>query len=176
MDVYTIIQTIIDNLAAPILIAIGGAIALLINKWADKIGNSVTVKNEIESIEKRMKTRKDILDTLAPTVEAAVASNMQLANTVKERNGKLSEEDVLMLNESAKKLVFNTLPKSLTEEDGVLLDIIGGPEQLDAAITVMIERYVYEYKLKMASTSKENSSNKNRSVMYPINKNFFNNK
>ena len=176
MDFFTVFQTIIDNLAAPILLAIGTGIAVIATKWTDKIGNSVTVKNEIESIQKRMKARKDILDALAPAVEAAVASNMDIANTMKERNGKLTEDDVMELNQSAMRLVMNTLPKSLTDSDGVLLEIIGGEEQLEAAIKVMIEKYVYEYKLKAANLSKVDKNlvpiTKQQGVPYPMNKRF----
>ena len=144
MDSYTIFQTIIDNLAVPILLAIGGGLAVIATKWTEKIGNSITVKNEIDSIQKRMKARKDILDTLEPTVKSAVASNMSLAKKLKETNGRLTEEDISQLNKSAKDLVMSTLPDSLTQDEGVLLDIIGGRDQLESAIDVMIEKYVYE--------------------------------
>ena len=163
-----LIQLILDNLAVPIMFAIGGGIAMWIGKWTDKIGNSIAVKNEIESIEKRTKARKDILEALRPAVEAAVASNMQLANTMKERNDKLTDDDIKMLNDTAKDLVLNTLPESLTSEDGELLKIIGGRSQLDAAISVMIEQYVYEYKLKTSSMP-ANKIKSGQSTKYPIN-------
>lgn len=168
MDGYQIFQVILDNLAVPILLAIGGGLAVIATKWTDKIGNSITVKNEIESIEKRMKTRQDILNTLRPTVEAAVASNMQLASTLRQTNGKLKEEDVELLNNSAKELVLNTLPDSLTEEDGVLLDIIGGRDQLEAAIKIMIEQYVYEYKLKASQANYNYNTNSPNNPNTPV--------
>ena len=148
MEFISLIQTVIDHLGIPILIAIGGGFAVIASKWTEKIGNSITIKNEIDSIEKRTKARKSILETLEPAVQAAVASNMQLADTIRQNKGKLTQDDLVMLNNSAKELIMNTLPKSLTDEDGVLLDIIGGKAQLDAAIKVMIEKYVYEYKIK----------------------------
>lgn len=148
MEFISLIQTVIDHLGIPILIAIGGGFAVIASKWTEKIGNSITIKNEIDSIEKRTKARKSILETLEPAVQAAVASNMQLADTIRQNKGKLTQDDIVMLNNSAKELIMNTLPKSLTDEDGVLLDIIGGKAQLDAAIKVMIEKYVYEYKIK----------------------------
>ena len=177
MSFLEVIQIIIDNLAVPILIAIGGGLAVIAGKWIEKIGDSITVKNEIESIEKRTKARKDILDSLAPMVESAVASNMQLADTMRQRNGKLTEEDAAELNKSAQNLIMHTLPSSLTEDDGVLLEIIGGREQLEAAIKVMIEKYVYEYKLKSStsnsSTPQNDNKNTQRSVIYPGSKKFF---
>ena len=171
-----IFQTIVDNLGIPILIAFGGAISLFIGKWADKIGNSIMIKNEIDSIEKRSKARKEILDALRPTVEAAVASNMQLANTMRERNGKLTDTDIAELNKSAKELVINTLPESLTSENGELLKILGGKEQLDAAIKVMIEQYVYEYKLKSSDKNISTSSKyikTNKGLVYPVDKKIY---
>lgn len=170
MDGYQVFQAILDNLAVPVLLAIGGGIAVIVTKWLDKIGNSITIKNEIDSIEKRMKTRQQIIETLRPTVEAAVASNMQLADKMRERNGKLSEEDAVALNESAKELVLNTLPKSLTDEDGVLLDIIGGRDQLNTAIKIMIEQYVYDYKLKKSTNTTSSDSKQSGIVTYPMNK------
>lgn len=168
MDGYQVFQVILDNLAVPILLALGGGIAVIVTKWTEKIGKSVTVKNEIESIEKRMKTRQDILNTLRPTVEAAVASNMQLADTLRKKNGKLTDEDVELLNNSAKELVMNTLPDSLTDDDGVLMDIIGGREQLDTAIKIMIEQYVYEYKIKAANVDVYGSSNTQSTGTVPV--------
>ena len=164
----TFFQLILDNLAVPILFAIGGGIAVWIGKWTDKVGNSIMVKNEIESIEKRTKARKDILEALRPAVESAVASNMQLADTMKEKNGYLSDDDIKMLNDTATELVLNTLPESLTSENGELLKIVGGKAQLDAAIKVMIEQYVYEYKLKSKNLSKKNKDGKTH--QYPVNK------
>jgi len=162
---YMIFQTILDNLAVPILIAVGGGIALIVNKYFEKITNSIAVKNEIAAIEKRTKIRKDILETLEPAVKAAVASNMDIAAKMKENKGKLTQEDVKELNNSAISLVMNTLPDSLTSEDGVLLEIIGGREQLECAIKVMIERYVYEYKIE----SKKNNIKTNKGIPYPMN-------
>ena len=172
MSFLEILQLLIDNLAVPILVAIGGGLAIIAGKWIDKIGNSITVKNEIDSIEKRAKARKDILDTLAPMVESAVASNMQLADTMRKRNGKLTEEDASELNRSAQDLIMHTLPSSLTQDDGVLLEIIGGREQLEAAIKVMIERYVYEYKIKSSTSNNANISNTSsneraKATLYP---------
>jgi phage gpG-like protein len=148
MEFSMIFQTILDNLAVPILIALGGGIAVIVTKWTEKIGKSVTIKNEIESIEKRAKVRKDILDSLEPTVKSAVATNMQLANEIKATKGRIVNEDARMLFDSTMDLIMSTLPKSLTEDDGVLLEIIGGKSQLEAAIKIMIEKYVYEYKLR----------------------------
>ena len=156
MDISTIIQTIIDNLAVPILFAIGTGLGVIATKWTEKIGKSVTVKNEIESIEKRTKVRKDILESLDPIVQSAVASNMQLANEIKATKGKLTQEDAKMIYNSTMDLIMCTLPKSLTEEDGVLLEIVGGESQLKSSIKVMIEKHVYEYKFK---TKKRTATN-----------------
>ena len=60
MEFISLIQTVIDHLGIPILIAIGGGFAVIASKWTEKIGNSITIKNEIDSIEKRTKARKSI--------------------------------------------------------------------------------------------------------------------
>lgn len=148
MDWYSIFQAILNNLGVPILLALGTGIGVLVTKWTEKIGKSIMIKNEIDGIETRTKTRKEILESLAPVVESAVASNMDMARKMKEATGYLSEEQIAQLNESACQLIMNTLPDSLTKPDGVLLDIVGGEEQLKASIKLMIERYVYEYKNK----------------------------
>ena len=167
MGTESIIQSIIENIAIPAIVAFGGGVSLFIGRWVNKIGKSITLKNEIESIEKRAKARKDILDALRLTVEAAVGSNMQLANTMRQRNGKLTGDDIAVLKNTAKELIMNTLPESLKSEDGELLKIVGGRAQLDTEINVMIEQYVYEYKIKSSKQSDDNSSKQTKHQTLP---------
>ena len=47
MTFLEVLQLLIDNLAVPILVAIGGGLAVIASKWMEKIGNSITLKNEI---------------------------------------------------------------------------------------------------------------------------------
>lgn len=137
-----------DHIFIPILIAIGAAMLYVIKHYADKISKSIVAKNELAAMEKENTARKEILNTLSTMVESAVASNMQLADAMKKNGAKLNEDQIAELNRSAKQLVINTLPPSLTNEGGVLLEIIGGREKLDAIIQSMMEKYVYEYKIR----------------------------
>lgn len=158
MDWNIVIGGIWDHILIPVLIAIGVGIAAAAKYYADKISKSVVARNELASMEKENTVRKDLLTTLSTTVEAAVASNMQLANVMKKNGNKLTDDQISELNRSAKQLVLNTLPPSLTEEGGVLLEIIGGRDRLDAIISSMMEKYVYEYKIK-SKTSQESPIN-----------------
>lgn len=169
MDFTYFMQLFQDHLMVPILGAIGAGIAIYVTRLANKIDKRKEIKDEIDSIGKRTKARKEILDSLRPMVEGAVASNMQLANTMKEhRGGKLSDSDIVELNNSAMELIMNTLPNSLTDEDGILLEIVGGQNQLQTAIKVMMEQYVYEYKLKQPAGKKSNS----KEINYPHDNSF----
>lgn len=148
MDWNIIMGGIWDHVMIPIIIAIGVALAFVVKHYADKVSKSIVAKNEISAMEKQSSVRKELLTTLSTIVEAAVGSNMQIANTMKASGQKLTPEQISELNQSAKKLVINSLPPSLTNENGVLLEIIGGKEKLDAVIDSMMEKYVYEYKIK----------------------------
>lgn len=165
-DWNILIGSILDNIAVPIIIAIGGAVLVVVKHYADKVAKSVIAKNEISAMEKQGSVRKSLLETLGTIVEAAVASNMQLADTMKRDGTKLTQDQIVELNLSATQLIYNSLPPSLTNEDGVLLEIIGGTDKLNAVIKSMMEKYVYEYKLrpKNTSTTTSTSQSQNPSV------------
>ena len=112
---------------------------------------SIVNKNAMSDLEKETAVRKKLLDTIESCVEAAVGSNMQLADSMKEDGNSLTEEQIAKLNKNVKTLVYSSLPSSLTEEDGTLMKIIGGPDKLEALIDAMMEKYVYEYKIKKSA-------------------------
>lgn len=147
-DWNVVMGAIGDYIIVPIIAAIGVAIVVVIKHRADKIAKSVVAKNELDEMGKKNTIRKDIISSLSTVVEAAVGSNMQLADAMKKSGNGLTPEQVAELNRTAKELVLNSLPPSLTNDDGVLLEIIGGRDRLDAIITSMMEKYVYEYKLR----------------------------
>lgn len=152
-------SSVFDNLAVPVLALIGGAIVVLLQKFGNKITKSIETKNEIASLNKQSATRIQLLAELKVFVEAAVASNMQIAEKLKEASGgKLTEDQKVELQETAKELVYKVLPPSLTDDGGVLLDVIGGKGRLDAIIDNLIEQYVYEYK----SPSKKSQNTKRK--------------
>ena len=91
---------------------------------------------------------------------AIVISGKELAtlrrNKMKEdSNGEhLTDEQAAELRKSAYNFVMNTLPPSLKEDDGILLEIIGGKDTLDALIRSMNDKYVYEYKTNQVVDTK----------------------
>lgn len=153
-----IIGAIGDHIIVPIIMAIGVGILFVLKHYIDKISKSIVAKNEISAMEKQSTVRKELLTTLSTIVEAAVGSNMQIANAMKANGEKLTPEQISELNQSAKKLVINSLPPSLTNDGGVLLEIIGGREKLDAVIDSLMEKSVYEYKVRAKQGIQKQSS------------------
>lgn len=160
MDNYAFWSSVLDNIFTPLLIVLGGAIVVVFKHYADKFAKIMIAKNEIAEMEKQSTIRKDLLGTIGTMVESAVGSNMQLADSMKEAGAKLTEMQVLELNNTAKQLVLNALPPGLTEEDGVLLEIIGGRDKLNAIIDSMMEKYVYEYKIKSVNQKNKKAEEK----------------
>jgi hypothetical protein len=79
---------------------------------------------------------------------------MSLAENLKSGGNKLTDEQVAMLQDSTKQLVYKSLPPALTEDDGAMLKIIGGKEQLDTIINTSLEQSVIDAKAKMALIKK----------------------
>lgn len=142
----TIISTIMDNLVLPAIVGIATAIILIGKRLLERIVKSIEIKNELITLEKRVAIRGELVDILNDNVKAAVAANMSLRNELKENGEKLTEEQAEKLRKSAYNFVMNTLPPSLKEDDGILLEIIGGKDTLDALIRALNDKYVYEYK------------------------------
>lgn len=147
MDSYTFLRMIEEHVLLPVIIAFGAAILLICKHFFDKISKSIVAKNEISEMDKQASIRNKLMITLQESVKTAVASNMQTASAMKSGGRKLEEYQIQELNNSAMNIVLGSLPPSLTEEGGVLLDFIGSREKLNGLISAMIEKYVYEYKL-----------------------------
>ena len=147
-------SAIFDNIGIPILACLGGIIVFVLKSLGDRVTKSIVAKNEAASLEKVFAVKTYVMQEISTVVDAAVASNMQIADDMKRAGQKLTEEQVQQLQESAKTLVVNSLPASLTEENGSMIQVIGGPDKLDALITAMIEKSVYEYKIKKANRNK----------------------
>lgn len=138
---------VLDHIFVPVMIVIGTALVIVVKHYADKIAKSIVAKNEISSMSKENTVRNELIKTLDEMVKAAVASNMDLSKKLKENGRKLTDNEIMELNNTVTTLVMNSLPPSLTNDDGVLLEIIGGRDKLDAIIRSMMEKYVYEYKI-----------------------------
>lgn len=149
MDSTMFWSYVLDNIGVPLLCAIGAALVIVVKHYADKIAKSIVAKNELSAMSKKNTIRNELLTTLSEVVKAAVASNMDLSRKMKENGHKLTEEEIMELNKTVMRLVMNTLPPSLTNDDGVLLEIIGGKDKLESIIKSMMEKYVYEYKMDM---------------------------
>lgn len=147
MDSYTFFRMIEEHVLLPVIIAFGAAILLICKHFFDKISKSIVAKNEISEMDKQVSIRNKLMITLQESVKTAVASNMQTASAMKSGGRKLEEYQIQELNNSAMNIVLGSLPPSLTEEGGVLLDFIGSKEKLNGLISAMIEKYVYEYKI-----------------------------
>jgi hypothetical protein len=135
-----------DYLLGPILIALFGAIVVIIKKYTDKMTRHSSVKNELSSLEVSTNIREATIAELDRIVKAAVATNMSFVEELKSSGKKLSDAQIEELNKNARILIMNSLPSDLKQDDSKIMQIIGGPEALDALIKILIEKHVYEYK------------------------------
>lgn len=154
-DWQAIITGITDNILLPIITIIGSTVLLVLRSYIKRLTTSIVAKNEAEVLEKKFNVKTHMVAELQLIVESAVASNMQLANKLKENGRKLEEEDIVKLNESARRLIMAALPSTDadTEGEGSFLNVMGGQESLDALIDSLMEKYVYEYKLRQVDPS-----------------------
>lgn len=135
------------DIVKPVAGAAVAAIPVIGQKYVKKITNSIEAKNELSSLKEVNEMKTTLLKEIETIVNSAVGSNMQLADKMKEDGQKLSEEQIEQLKESTKKMINDSLPASLVNEDGVLLNIIGGKDKLDNIIDNMREKAVYDYKI-----------------------------
>jgi len=145
-----VLDIITNNILAPALLAIGSAILLIIRSYAEKMMKSIVSKNEKECLELETKTKVNILAEIDNIVSGAVAANMKLAEELKiaaaEKGRDLTSAEVAMLNNSARELIMNALPDSLTREGGILHTIVGGSEKLRIIIDDSIEKHVIDHR------------------------------
>lgn len=164
MDANEIINSLVNNVLLPLLMSLGSAILIAVRNYIKRIVKSIEAKNDLESLTKLNEMKSLLLNEIGTIVDAAVGSNMQLADKMKSDNEdhKLTEDQVNELSKAARTLIMSALPPTLTEENGSLLNIIGGKDRLDTIIDGMLEKYVYEYKIKTSESKKSNASdNKN---------------
>lgn len=152
MDWNMFMNSVFEHITVPIIILVGGVILAVLKPYAKKITASLTMKNEMESLEKMTQAKSNFIEQLDKLVESAVAANMQLAETMKANGHKLTDEQIQELNQSAKDLVMSSLPIDTLDPEGDLYKLIGGEEKLDKMITSLMEKHVYAYKLLRAQT------------------------
>lgn len=141
-----ILEMIREYLFAPIIITLAGVAVGVVTKYFGKMTRASSVKEELSSLEVSNSIRASVIEELDKIVKAAVATNMSFVESIKIEQRKLTDEEVNELNENARKLIMNSLPADVRQEDGKIMNIIGGPEALDALINILIEKHVYEYK------------------------------
>lgn len=154
MDFSYIMNLITDNILVPVLTVIGAAVALYFKSYFNKLTKSQIAKNDAEALEKLIEARSRIYQQVSDIVKTSVASNMQLADSMKAKGEKLTDEQIDELNEKAKNMISATLAPQMNDENSGMLEIIGGQDVLNQIIDGMIEKYVYEYKINGLKTTK----------------------
>lgn len=158
MEFSEIWNTIMDSLIVPIIVAFATFIAIIGKSCANRITKSIITKNEIATMESQAALRERLIAIIDNVVKSAVASNMQMAESMKETSKKLSEEQITQLNESAMNLIMSSLPPEFTDPESEIYKLIGGESRLDAIIKSTMEKYVYEYKIKTTSNQASQSN------------------
>ena len=147
-------NAIMDNLMVPVIVIIAGALIAIFQPKINKLVQKHLAKEDMKEINEENTIRKDLITLIDSQVKSAVAANMSLANYIRrENNGDIPDEEGEKLAENAKQLVMNSLPVSLTDEDGNLNKILGGTDRLEAIIETSLKKYVYEYKFKQQEAS-----------------------
>jgi hypothetical protein len=147
-------KTVMETVVMPILLIIFTSIVTIAKVYAKRVVDSIVAKNELISLGNITAIKGNLLTNISTIVQAAVSSNMSLAENLKSGGNKLTDEQVAMLQDSTKQLVYKSLPPALTEDDGAMLKIIGGKEQLDTIINTSLEQSVIDAKAKMALIKK----------------------
>lgn len=144
-----LMHAVMDNIITPVLVVIGSAILMVVRSYVKRIRDSIIAKNEMVSLDSLTRIKNNLLEEIETIVKAAVFTNMNLANAMKIGGKKLTDTEVEMLQQSTKSLVYQTLPTTLTEDNGVMLEVIGGKDRLDGIINNFIEKSVIDAKAKM---------------------------
>ena len=144
-----LIKALIDNIIMPALLVIASAVLVVLKSYIKKVTDSMIAKNELATLNNIASIKNHLLAEIATIVQAAVSSNMSIANSLKIDNGKLTDDQIIMLQTSARELIYQALPDNLTDDNGSLMKIIGGKDKLDAIINSLLEHAVIEAKSKM---------------------------
>lgn len=148
MDV--LIKAVVDNVVIPALVVIGSAVLVVLKSYVKKVTDSMIAQNELATLNNIASIKNHLLSEIATIVQAAVSTNMSIAEVLKSNNGGgLTDDQVAMLQKSAKDLVYQALPENLTNEEGSLMKIVGGKDKLDSIIGSLLEHSVIEAKSKM---------------------------
>ena len=148
-----LVATLTNELVAPLFLVLIGSALIVAKSYINKITESTIAKHDVEKVEKTLAAKNSIMKEIASVVEAAVGSNMETAESMKDNNPdkKLTSEQIEMLRCTAKTLATATLPSDLFNEESSLYEMFGGAENIEKIIDTYIDKYVYDYKLKKSS-------------------------
>lgn len=146
--VEDIIQILVNYVLIPVILAIIPVVLVKLETYIKTMIVAYTEKAENESNSAINQVIVNALSQLETIVTSAVSANMVFADKFKEASvdGKLTEEEIIELQNLAKQLTYDTLPISF--KTGNLVEIIGGQEALDKLIGAMVEKALIEIKTK----------------------------
>lgn len=148
-EIFMEIWNNLNNLLVPAIVAGGTYLIALTKKYAKRYFDGLEVKRELENLAKTTEIKNTILREIETVVSSVVGSNMQIADSIKKENGgTLTDEQSEKIRTTVKEVIMASLPVSLTDKEGVLMKVVGGQEQLDRIIDNMIEKHVYDYKIR----------------------------
>ena len=156
MELTGVSKVVVDNVLMPVLMVIGSAVLVVVKSYVKRITDSMIAKNEISTLNNITSIKNNLLAEIATIVQAAVCTNMSLAQSLRQAGDTnyLSDSEIVMLQNTTKELVYQALPASLTEDNGSLLKIIGGKDKLDVIINSQLEHAVINTKSKMGVFNK----------------------
>lgn len=137
---------ILNNLTVPAIVIVLGIGLKILQHYADKFVELFTTRQKTESMEKIAVVREKLVTELDKNTEAAVASNMDMVDKMKAAGHKLTEEQIKQVNDSAKTIIFKSLPADIGGMTAA--DILGGDEVLNSMIDSLMEKHVLNYKIK----------------------------
>lgn len=148
LNEFVDVMSAVKSVIIPIVSLVGGWVLLYIKKYVKRMMDTAEVTAELNYLQKMNEVKAQVMEEISNVVKSVVASNMDLAKMMKQESetGHLTDEQVVELNKKAMDLILASLPTSLTEEGGTLLNVIGDMDKLKTIIKNLIDQYVYEYK------------------------------
>lgn len=140
------IDTIMNNLTIPAIVIVAGIFLKILQHYADKFVNLFSERQKVESVEKIASIRSNLIRDLDGFVKSAVASNMDMVDKMKAMGHKLTPEQIREVNESAKTIIYKSLPERISETM-TPAEVLGGEHVMNALIESMMEKHVLEYKI-----------------------------
>lgn len=139
-------ETVVQNLAVPMVVILFGIALAIVQHYADKFVKLFIERQKVESVEKIASARQKLTQEIDSTTKSAVASTMDMVDEMKKSGKKLDAEQIATVNDSAKSIVFKSLPADISGMTPS--EILGGEDVLNIMINASIEKYVLDYKIQ----------------------------